>query len=606
LNTTTTAHRRAFHGQNHRNMLKSTRNHAIIQGETTINPKFLRYLAAAIMLGVATLLVLPDHTAAQQDAPPADLELSGFLIDRLNQPIVAAEVTAIADGEEVATIESKEDGSWVLVLEEQPRFTVSIEIERHHFATYKHDLSTEELARLFNNHSVTFGEIQLDSRKSVGFWIAGGAFLLALTLIALERLQNALAALTGISIVFASTFILGAFDDTFYIIDLERAITFINWEVIFLVMGMMIVVGILENTGIFQWLAFQAYRASRGRISWLIIVLVIITSIASALLDNVTTMLLMVPISMQIALALGISPLVLLIPEILASNISGISTLIGTPTNILIGAYAGITFNDFLLNQTFGVIIALIAMILSVLYFYRDQLKASGGGISETLYNKLKENATISDPKALKYSSAVFLGMLFFFIVGENIHMVPAVTALIGATVLLLLIEPDIHKMLRVVDWTTLVFFMALFMLVGAVQEVGILSLIAESMGDLIGDSMTLGIIFLVFGTGLLSFVVANVPLTAAMLPVVRFLSTGIPGASNNVLYYALSMGAAMGGNGFIISGETNLMTAGIAERAGYKISFKEYLRVGVPVTLITLAVGTGWLYLRFIVLGGD
>lgn len=558
------------------------------------------------MIGLAILLMLPDQTAAQSDDDPSEYELSGFVHDSLGQAIVGAEVKVLADGQEVAETESKEDGSWVLVLEEEPRFNVTVEIERHHFAAYEKDLSTEQLSRLFNNRSLSLGDIQLDSKKSFGFWIAGGAFLLALTLIALERLQNALAALTGISIVFASTFILGAFDETFYIIDLERAITFINWEVIFLVMGMMIVVGIIENTGIFQWLAFQAYRASRGRISWLIIVLVIITSVASALLDNVTTMLLMVPISMQIALALGISPLVLLIPEILASNISGISTLIGTPTNILIGAYAGITFNDFLINQTVGVIVALIVMVVAVLYFYRDQLKASGGGISEALYNKLKENAEIRDPKGLKYSSGVFAGMLVFFVIGENIHMVPAVTALIGATVLLLLIEPDIHKMMRVVDWTTLVFFMALFMLVGAVQEVGILSLIAEGMGDIIGESMTLGIIMLVFGAGLLSFVVANVPLAAAMLPVVRFLSNGIPGAGNNVLYYALSMGAAMGGNGFIISGETNLMTAGIAERAGYKISFKEYLRVGVPVTLITLAVGTGWLYLRFVLLGGD
>lgn len=579
----------------------------MLQGETAINAKILRYLFAMCMLGVVVLLMLPNETSAQDDdRNTPDYELSGFVVDKLGQPVVAAEIKAIVDEKEAATTESKEDGSWVIVLEEEPRFSVSLEIERHHFETYERDLSTEELTRLYNGRAVGFNEIELEGKRTFGFWIAGGAFILTLTLIALERLQNALAALTGISIVFVSTFILGAFDETFYIIDLEHAITFINWEVIFLVMGMMIVVGIIENTGIFQWLAFQAYRASRGRISWLIVVLVIITSIASALLDNVTTMLLMVPISMQIALALGISPLVLLIPEILASNISGISTLIGTPTNILIGAYAGMTFNDFLVNQTVGVIVALIAMILAVLYFYRDQLKASEGGISETLYNKLKDNAKLKDPKALKYSSAVFAGMLFFFMIGESIHMVPAVTALIGATVLLLLIEPDIHKMLRVVDWTTLVFFMALFMLVGAVQEVGILSLIAEGMGDLIGESMTLGIVILVFGTGLLSFVVANVPLAAAMLPVVRFLSNGVPGAGNNVLYYALSMGAAMGGNGFIISGETNLMTAGIAERAGYKISFKEYLRMGVPITLVTLAVGAGWLYLRFVVLGGE
>ncbi|MCA9914236.1 MAG: TRAP transporter large permease subunit, partial [Anaerolineae bacterium] len=420
------------------------------------------------------------------------------------------------------------------------------------------------------------------------------------------RLQNALAALLGISIVFAATFILGAFDSSFYVFNMERALTYINWEVIFLVMGMMIVVGILEGTGIFQWLAFQAYRISRGRISLLIVVLIIITSIASALLDNVTTMLLMAPISLQIALALGIDPLALLIPEILASNISGISTLIGTPTNILIGAYAGIGFNDFLINQTLGVLLASGLMVVTVLFFFRDELKKTSGGISEALYNKLKENAEIKDSRTLKWSGVVFAGMLFFFVIGERLHMVPAVTALIGATVLLLLVEPDIEKMLRVVDWTTLVFFMALFMLVGAVQEVGMLGVFAEVMGSLIGDNLALGIVVLVFGSGLLSFVIANIPLAAAMLPVVRFVSAGIPGAAeSHVLYYALSMGAAMGGNGFIISGETNLMTSGIAERAGYPISFARYLKIGVPVTLLTLAAGTIWLFLRFILLGG-
>ena len=245
---------------------------------------------------------------------------------------------------------------------------------------------------------------------------------------------------------------------------------------------------------------------------------------------------------------------------------------------------------------------SMVAMTLASLFFFREDLRKSGGGISEVLYNKLKENAAIQDPRALKWSGIVFAGMLFFFVIGESIHMVPAVTALVGATLLLLLVEPDIEKMLGVVDWATLVFFMMLFMMVGAVQEVGILSILASAMGDIIGESLVLGIVVLVFGTGFLSIGIANVPLAAAMLPVVRFLSNSVPGAAeSNVLYYALSMGAAMGGNGFIISGETNLMTAGIAERAGYRISFKEFAKVGLPVTFITLALGAAWLYIRFV-----
>jgi len=568
------------------------------------------YSFALFLLVCALALMQADRTPAiaqeglERGPRP---ELSGFVVDIRGQAVPAAEVAILVDGEEEAAVhvESNEDGSWVVLLPEMPEESLRIEVERQHFESFEVELSADEFEHFSESRAFGFNEIVLENRLSLGFWVAGIAFVLTLVLIALERLQNALAALSGISIVFASTFVLGAFDETFYVIDLERALSFINWEVIFLVMGMMIVVGIIEGTGIFQWLSFQAYRVSGGRVWLLIIVLIIITSVASALLDNVTTMLLMVPISLQIALAVGINPLALLIPEILASNVSGISTLIGTPTNILIGAFADISFNDFLVNQTVGVLLALVVMTVAVLYFYRDEVRKSGGSISETLYNKLKENAEIKDRKALRWSLGVFGGMLFFFVIGESIHMVPAVTALLGATVLLLLVEPDIEKMLRVVDWTTLVFFMALFMLVGAVQEVGLLGLFAGALGNIIGADMTLGIVVMVFGVGLLSFAIANVPLTAAMLPVVRFLSAGMPGAENNVLYYALSMGAAMGGNGLIISGETNLMTSGIAERAGYRIPFMEFLKIGTPVTLLTLATGTGWLYLRFIVSGG-
>lgn len=545
-----------------------------------------------------------------QDETTTDphLELAGFIVDTNGQAVESAEIRIFVDGmdEAAATTESGEDGSWVVDLPQVPAESVLLEVERPHFEVYEHELTEDERLSLVEAGSYGFSEIELERHISIGFYVTAAAFILTLILIALERLQNALAALLGISIVFLSTFILGAFNHDFYIINMERAITYINWEVIFLVMGMMIVVGIIEGTGIFQWLAFQAYRASQGKIWLLIIILVVITSVASALLDNVTTMLLMVPISLQIALALNINPMALLIPEILASNISGISTLIGTPTNILIGAYANISFNDFLLNQTIGVLLASVVMILGVLFAYRSELqKGSGGQISETLYNKLKDNAQIKDARALRRSLAIFGGMLILFAVGESIHMVPAVTALVGATVLLLVIEPDIDKMLGVVDWTTLVFFMALFMLVGAVQEVGLLGIFASVMGTIIGTNVGLGIIMIVFGVGILSFVIANVPLAAAMLPVIEFVSAGIPGAAESkALYYALSMGAAMGGNGLLIGGETNLMTAGIVRQAGYKITFMEFLKIGLPITLLTLGVATGWLYLRFVVLG--
>ena len=200
-------------------------------------------------------------------------------------------------------------------------------------------------------------------------------------------------------------------------------------------------------------------------------------------------------------------------------------------------------------------------------------------------------------------SGVLFLLVLAGFILGEQIHMPPAIPAIVGASVLLAWLKPDIPKTIVAVDWTTLVFFVSLFVVVGAVQEVGFISLVAVTMQKLIGKNMVLAILVLVFGVGTLSTCIANIPLAASMLPVVDFLSGSIPGASSKVLYYALSMGAAMGGNGFLIGGEANLVTAGIAEQAGTPISFKEFLRVGLPVTYITLAIGSLWLILKFVIL---
>ncbi|MBL7183732.1 MAG: ArsB/NhaD family transporter [Anaerolineae bacterium] len=424
--------------------------------------------------------------------------------------------------------------------------------------------------------------------------------MVILLLIALEKLHNAMAALLGVAVVLGTSFVGGAIRPDLFIFDFERAIEYVNFDVIFLVMGMMIVVGVIEETGIFQWLAYQAYRLSGGRAWLLVIILMIITAVASALLDNVTTMLLMTPMTIQIALAVGINPLSLLIPEVLASNVGGISTLIGTPTNILIGSYADLTFNDFLVNLTPGVVLALVALIAYVLIAYRHQLLTRGGGLSEALLGRLKESGRITQPQKLAKSGIVFVVMLIFFIIGERIHLVPAVTAILGAVAMLMWVTPDIEGMLKVVDWTTLVFFIALFMLVGAIQEVGLISLIADGIKAVVGENLSVAMLVLVWAGAILSGVIANIPFTAAMLPVVGFLTRTVPGAGNKVLFYGLSVGSAMGGNSSLIGASANLVTAGIAERAGYPITYKEFIKVGLPAMIVTVIAGTLWLFIRF------
>ena len=573
-------------------------------------------------VGICLFLLSGAVPVGGSDTSTADFAITGRLVDSLGWPVEGAIIAAHSQDTEIVSTEapskgesktepsplaeneSQEDGSWELILPDLPVASVTVTIERHHFQPQAIRLVADQLELMVQGGSYNVGELTMERRISAGFWAATIVFVGMLLLIATERLHSATAALAGLSAIFLVSAVGSAFFPDLYIFSFEQGLEYINWEVIFLVMAMMIIIAIIERTGIFQWTAFQTYRMSGGRSWLLVLVLMAVTAVASALLDNFTTMLLMTPISLQIALAMGINPLALIIPEVMASNVGGISTLIGTPTNILIGAYADISFTDFLVNQTVGVLLALVLMAGYVLFHYRSEWRKSSGGISSRLYKTLEKNARIENPDQLLKSGIVFVLVLVGFVLGERIDLVPTVPALIGATILLIWLKPDIHETISAVDWTTLVFFMALFIVVGAVQEVGLISSVALGMSLLIGESLVLAIVVVVLGVGTLSTVVTNIPLTASMLPVVEFLSGSIPGASNKVLYYALSMGAAMGGNGLLISAEANLVTAGITEQAGSPISFNKFLKIGLPVTYLTLAVGSLWLLLWFVILG--
>ncbi len=326
----------------------------------------------------------------------------------------------------------------------------------------------------------------------------------------------------------------------------------------------------------------------------------LITGIASAFLDNVTTMLLMTPITVQISLALGINPLALLIPEVMASNVIGVSTLVGTPTNILIGSYGNISFNDFLVNLTPGILMAFLGLLVySFLVFRRELVVAHDA--SPLLMEKLAERGQITEPVQLRKAAVVFAGMLVLFVIGDQFHMLPAVPALMGATVLLIWIRPDIEEMIEAVDWTTLVFFMSLFIVVGGIQEVGLISMIADVIARMVGDSLLLTMLAVTWLSELLSMVIANIPFTAAMLPVIAFLTATVPGADSKVLFYCLSVGAAMGGNGSLIGASANMVTAGISEAAGYPITYSYFMKKGFPALLITVALAMVWLLIRFL-----
>ena len=553
-----------------------------------------------LLLAVTSVLLSLEKVSAAQELSSQPWIL-GSIQDSLNQPVKDVNIYLIADSEPeaIAVVKTQLDGRFAVQVPELFPDQLSLHLDRPHFQQIDFNLKENDLSSLKSGNSIALPTFTLEREITAAFWVAGIVFIVVLVLIATGFLHNTMAAFAGASLLLAVSYLGEPITKTLHIFEFSQAISYIDWNVIFLIMGMMMVIAVVENTGIFHWLAYFAYRISGGRMWILLPVLMLITGIASAFLDNVTTMLLMTPITVQIALALNLSPLILLIPEVFASNVIGVSTLIGTPTNILIGSFGDITFNDFLTNLTPGVFLAFIGLVLYSWFTYREELSGAKTG-SPVLLEKLEERGKITNPENLKKAGWIGAGMLLLFVFGEKINLLPSVTALIGASALLIWIRPDVDEMIGAVDWTTLVFFMSLFIVVGSIQEVGLISLIASQIGLFIGDNLTLAMIMITWLSALLSMVIANIPFTAAMLPVIAYLTQIIPGADSKVLFYCLSIGAAMGGNGSLIGASANMITAGIAERAGYKITYKYFLKKGFPALVITVSLSLLWLFIRF------
>ncbi len=574
-----------------------------------------------ILWGMVVFVVLGallTHGGRAQ-SPVERPSLVGRVLDSQGQPVEGAQVRLAIGGQPLAETLTQADGSFALRLPSAlpygdtprggtvlrlwddipPQAVLTLEVARAHFEGRSVPLSGEQVQTLRAGDILGLPPIVLERHIGIAFWLATLIFVGMLGMIASSKIHNTLATLSGATLAFAVSYLGVQIYPSMFIFHFARALHYVDWNVIFLILGMMIVIAVVERTGIFQWMAFRAYHISGGRLWLLLPILMLITGVASAFLDNVTTMLLMTPITIQIALAMGINPLALLLPEVFASNVVGISTLIGTPTNILIGSYAGISFNDFLRNLTPGVVLAFLGVVGYSEWVYRGELHGTGQ-VSPLLLQKLEERARITEPEHLRKAGWVGLGMLLLFALGEHIHMMPAVTALMGATALLVWIRPDIEEMIEAVDWTTLVFFITLFIVVGAIREVGVIAALASVIGNLVGKSLPLAMFVILWSSALLSTVIPNIPFTAAMLPVVGYLTHVIPGAENLVLFYCLSVGSAMGGNGSLIGASANLVTSGIAERAGYPITYNEFLKRGFPALLLTVGLAMFWLWLRF------
>ncbi len=441
----------------------------------------------------------------------------------------------------------------------------------------------------------------LERQVTPAFWLATLILLLVYVLIALDWLHRTLAALLGATLMLFISYTLGVFQPGFFILSFPDAMHAIDMNVVFLLLAMMIIVGVIKKTGMFQWLAYKSYALARGNVFLLAVLFMWITAVVSAFLDNVTTMLLMIPVTIEIALTLKVNPINLLIPEVFASNVGGTATLIGDPPNILIGSYANLTFSQFIVNLS---PICLLCMLVTagyyVLYYKKAYLTTEPRDVKATIA-ALREEYRITDPQLLILCLSLLGLTIFLFVVHGWLHMEPSVAALTGAMLLLVLSRVDIVEMLeQEVEWPTLVFFMALFIVIAGAEETGLIQFIAEWVRDASGGSLTAAILMVLWVSAIASACIDNIPFTATMLPIIAYLNQTIPGAHTGVLWWALALGACLGGNGTMIGASANVVTVGLAEKAGYRISFLDYLKACFVPMLITVTLSMMYLLTAF------
>lgn len=417
-------------------------------------------------------------------------------------------------------------------------------------------------------------------------WIAGAIFLVAYGIIATERLDRTLAALLGGLLVV----VLG-------IIDQHEAFAAIDFNVIFLLAGMMMLASGLGRTGFFEWLAIRSVKLSAGEPFRLLLILALVTAVLSAFLDNVTTVVLIAPVTISIAGKLKISPHPFLISQILASNIGGTATLIGDPPNILIGSSAGLDFGAFLVNLGPVVLVILAAFVVSLRFLFGAQLGVEHEDRQAVL--AMNEREAIRDERLLSWALVVVALTMVGFLFHSALHLEAATIALLGATVLMLVGRLDVEHTLREIEWSTLFFFVGLFMLVEAVVHVGIVGGIADRLADAAGGNGTIASISLLWFSALASAVVDNIPYTATAIPVVqRLAESGLPAEP---LWWSLALGACLGGNLTVVGASANVVVANMAARAGYPIRFLDFLRYGGIVVAESLAISTVYIWFRYL-----
>ncbi|NBW72990.1 MAG: hypothetical protein EBR26_01070 [Microbacteriaceae bacterium] len=421
--------------------------------------------------------------------------------------------------------------------------------------------------------------------------VAVAVFLIAYFFIATEKINRVAVVCAGA----AAMIIIGATnaDAAFYSHE-----TGIDWNVIFLLLGMMIIVGVIHKTGLFEFLAIRAIQLAKGKPRQAFVYLLLLVAFCSALLDNVTTIMLVVPMTLLVAKYLKVQPVPFILAEVFISNIGGAATLIGDPPNIIIASKANLDFNAFLIHMAPMVLVVMAVIIPMLVFMFNKDLRNSQED-RETVI-ALDAKGFIKD-KALMVKSLIVLGLVIVaFVLHSVLHIEPSVIAMIGAGLLVMISNLKPADFARDVEWGTLVFFAALFVMVGALVNVGALKVVADAIASFVGDDGALAAGAIVIVSALASGIIDNIPYVTSMAPVVQQLNTAIPSITNDGLWWALAFGADFGGNMTIVGASANVVAVGLAYASGYKITFWQFAKYGIPVTVVSTAMALPYVLLRY------
>jgi Na+/H+ antiporter NhaD/arsenite permease-like protein len=416
--------------------------------------------------------------------------------------------------------------------------------------------------------------------------IAVVLFAAALAVIATDRMDRTKVALLGAVLLLLTQ-----------TIDQERAVEAIDWNTLGLLVGMMLMVKITEPTGVYTWLAIRAGQLSGGRPPAVVLSLAVTTAVLSAFLDNLTTVLLMVPITFLLADALDVDPIPLVIIEIVVSNIGGTATLIGDPPNILIAGATGLSFTAFIVNLAPVAAVTFVVVTGGLYLTYRRRLRVAPEARRHVL--ALDAGRSIEDPAELRRTVPILVATIIVFFAHQTLHLEPATVALTGATAMLVASRQPLERSLAGIEWPTLFFFVGLFVMVGALEHTGAIDAVAGGIADVTAGDRTAELLGITWAAAIGSGIVDNIPFTAAMIPVVEQLQSGNSG--DDAYWWALALGACFGGNATLVAAAANVAAAGMASRAGRPIGFLTFLRIGVPVTLASLVLATAYIALRYL-----